>query len=374
MRIGIDAHAIGAKSPQGGNETFWRNLLLKLGEIDGKNEYFIFTSGQSWLETQLCGCSNFHFQTISESASKRVFYEINYFSKHFRLDLFHGTYYGPLVNIIPMILTVHDASYFRMKELYPSLRYTLLRTLIKKSLRAARAIVTISNFSKEEIIQLTGITEEKVKVIHCGVDNFSISDESTSSNHPVTDEFSIDQNWKPYILFLGNIEPRKNLSTFIKAFSILQHRCDSRYKLIIAGMPHEGYIGYLVELVSQLKLNNKVIFTGYVPELKRQLIISGASLFVYPSLYEGFGFPPFEAFSLGVPVVVAQAGAMPEVLGDAAIFFHPLDYDDLADKMFELLTNQALRSDLVIKGYSQISKFSWLEAAKKLIRVYEEII
>lgn len=272
-----------------------------------------------------------------------------------------------------VITTIHDMTY----ELYPETmdirNLKRIKNDIQYSVNRANKIITVSESSKNDIIKFLNIEESKIEVIYNGVEydkfNKSYSDEEKNR---VRYRYGLSKN---YILYMGTLEPRKNIESIIEAFSLFKRENTSsskNIKLVIAGKK-----GWLFEsifnLVDKLNLKDDVIFTDYIDENDKSIIYNMASLFVFPSLYEGFGIPVLEAMASSVPVITSNVSSLPEVAGDAAILVEPKDIKSIAQYMDKVLVDKELRNNLIKKGHEQAKKFTWESSAKKLVNIYRDL-
>lgn len=267
------------------------------------------------------------------------------------------------------IVFVHDMSYKACPETVRAKTRRFLNVSMKKSCRRADMIVTISEFSKKEIMKYLSIPEEKIKVLPLGVDfnRFHIGySEKEKSN--VVQKYGLPEN---YLLYLGTIEPRKNLERLIRAYALGCEKKNDMPPLMLAGRK-----GWLYEdiynAVEELNLTDKVKFLGYVDSEDAPLLISAAQVFLFPSVYEGFGLPVLEAMACGVPVITSDAASLPEVAGDAAILVNPMDIENIADEILRVVEDNTLQKEMIEKGLSQVKRFSWEKTAELLKLVIAE--
>ena len=278
-------------------------------------------------------------------------------------SLYHETNYVPFYfEDGPTIITIFDLSFVRHPEWHPIDRVKYFGKYCLKQLSRAEAIITISEFSKKEIMNLLNVDPAKIYVTPLGVDQSFSPGKKRMQGLP-------DQ----YILFLGNLEPRKNLPRLIAAHRSLPQLLRKRYPLVIAGA--KGWDTKEVKKnLAFFQSDEKPIFTGYIPQGLLPDLYRGASLFVYPSLYEGFGLPALEAMASGVPVIASSSTSLPEVVGDAGILVNPYDVDHLKEAMMELLEDEKKRGEMVKKGIARASLFSWEKCAQETLSVYEEVL
>lgn len=265
-----------------------------------------------------------------------------------------------------VITTIHDMTYLRFPETMERRNLKRLKNGIQHSVKRSNRILTDSEFSKREIVELLSVPEHKVSVVSC-------APSLTSDVAPFAD---LKQKYKithPYVLYVGTIEPRKNLSRLVNAFAQLKERENLPHQLVLAG--GKGWENEdIYQTVDKMFHNGEVIFTGYVTNAEKNALYQNAELFVFPSLYEGFGIPPLEAMTFGCPVVSSNAASLPEVVGDAAELVDPMNVESLADGMWKVLSDDLYRAELVQKGYKQAKKFNWDGSAKKLMQICREVL
>ena len=244
---------------------------------------------------------------------------------------------------------------------------------MQRSLHRADLIVTDSEFSKTEIIRYFPATEERIRVVPCGVDKLRFSPMPPAAA-PAIEELKRRMHLQTnYFLYLGTLEPRKNLDRLIRAYALLKQQHPDAPQLVLAG----GYgwrNNHIYQLVQTLHLEDDVLFTEYVPEEDVQPLLCGAMAFVFPSVYEGFGMPPLEAMACGTPVLTTRAASLPEVVGDAAVIVDPHHTEDIAQGLEKLFLDAALRERLQKEGLRRAAMFSWENAAAALYDVYQEAL
>lgn len=278
--------------------------------------------------------------------------------------------YGNFLKI-PFIITVHDLiRYFdwkgyRVSIHKPNFRDRFYLSLDYQGIRKARKIIAVSQNTKRDLIKYLEIPEEKISVIYEGVDHNLFK--------PVKRRMSD----VPYILFVGSEHPRKNLAGLLKAFKKLKK--EKRFKDLKlvkvgkAGGREADFRKQTLEAVRALELEKEIEFTEFVLEEELPIYYSGAECFVFPSLFEGFGLPPLEAMACGCPVIVSNVASLPEIVGDAGRLIDPHDENDLANALFEVLSDSQLKRELSTKGLERARQFSWEKAAKETMEVYQEV-
>jgi len=279
-----------------------------------------------------------------------------------RPSLYHETNYTPFdFKEGPTLITLYDLSFVRHPEWHPKDRIKYFERYCLKKLSKIDTIITISEFSKKEIMNLLGINPAKIYVTPLGADRSFSPGKTQMEGLP-----------KEYVLFLGNLEPRKNLITLLAAYQSIPRTLRERYPLVIAGASGLD-TQELIKVLHQFQKDEKPILPGYIPQRLLPDLYRGASLFVYPSFYEGFGLPVIEAMASGVPVLTSNTTSLPEVVGDAGLLVNPYDADELREAMIELLENPKLKKELSGKGLERVKLFSWEKCARETLRVYEEV-
>lgn len=269
------------------------------------------------------------------------------------------------------IITVYDMVYDKYPETMQSRNRQLLEKHLPRSCHEADAIVTISNAVKREIVELLHIPECKVHVACCGVDSSLFCPASQPSQQLLEKSFLKERYQLPesYLLYLGTLEPRKNITTLLKAF----HKIAAKYadlKLVLAGEKGWGYEPVL-QMINQSAYRDRILLPGYVDEKDKPALYRQAELFLYPSLYEGFGMPPLEALACGTPVIASNTSSLPEVIGQAGILIAPGDIDGYAAAIDRVLTNEGFRSEMASIQQNQARQFTWAKAASVYLNLLE---
>jgi glycosyltransferase involved in cell wall biosynthesis len=290
------------------------------------------------------------------------------------VDIFFSPFdKAPIFSSIPVISTVHDLLFsmvsekgYRNRYFYNTI-YLLLRRAIANK---AHLIITVSQHSKEDIIQKWGIPGDKVKVIPNGVSKRFRPVESFELIGNIREKYGIK---KDYILYVGNFRPHKNVPTLLEAFAKLPTKLRDNYQLVLTGKL-DRYSTRLREMINNLRLDGEVVFIRMVYEEDLPALYSGAMIFVFPSLYEGFGLPPLEAMSCGTPVICSNVSSLIEVVGDSGVLVDPAESKNFVDAMELLLSNRSLRDTFRYKGLQRAKKFSLEHTAKKLLETIENVV
>ena len=287
-----------------------------------------------------------------------------------KIDLLHSPHFMvPLRRSCASVVTIHDVIYLACKEDLPSRAGRLYyRGMMATSVRLADRIITVSEFSRSDIVRRLHVDPRKIEVIHSGISPAFQRATDFSRLAEVRRKFAID---KEFILYAGIYKPRKNHAGLLVAFSHLMANglCA---KLVIAGPMNEGE-AELKKLACELEISESVIFTGRVDDLDLCALYSGARVYACPSLYEGFGFTVLEAMACGAPVVCSRETSLPEVAGDAALYADSRDPQEFAQALSRVFNDEKLRTELVERGYKNCARFSWNQAAAKTIDVYESV-
>jgi glycosyltransferase involved in cell wall biosynthesis len=267
-----------------------------------------------------------------------------------------------------IVVTVHDVFAWSYPGTSSPLDTLIYRHWLPRVLPRAETVITVSHHSKTDIIRYLGVAADKVQVIHLAISN-RYRPTTTQEIAAARSRYNLPQNC---ILITGSVEERKNTRRLLEAYAQLRRGGEQR-PLVIAGARRRKSAG-VVETVSRLGLERQVIFTGYVAEADLPAVYSGADLFVFPSLYEGFGLPPLEAMACGAPVVCSNAASLPEVVGDAALLFDPQDVDGMAEAMQRVLADTALRQEMRQRGLARAQQFTWERTARETAAVYRQVL
>jgi glycosyltransferase involved in cell wall biosynthesis len=371
MRIGINASKI--YDVHTGVGRYTSNLSRSILKTSSKNDYYLYTPGRvgKTARSNIEG-TDFEKPAVSiQNNTLRILWEqmvLPMYSRKDRLDLFHYTDHALslLFRKCPIIITVHDIAYLRLPNLLNTSRKVYKKNILQISIRKAKIIIADSYATKEDIIEYFGIREEKIRVIHLGVE---------SRFRPINnvEDFRLKNNLpSKMILNVGTLEPRKNVVSLIKAFRKLREMGFEDVKLVIAG--NKGWLYQeIFKEVGQSGLKQEILFLGVVRDKDLPLLYNCADIFVYPSLYEGFGLPPLEAMACGVPVITSNTSSLPEVIGDAGIMVDPTDINSLCESMYILLKDKELWNRMRNMGLERSKLFSWDNTAEKILKVYDEV-
>jgi glycosyltransferase involved in cell wall biosynthesis len=289
-----------------------------------------------------------------------------------RVDLFHAPHYvvSPLTRC-RFVVTIHDCIHLRFPEYLPNRRaLAYARFMMKSSARRSQRVLTVSQASKDDILHFLGVPEAKVEVIYNALDTRLASEPTADEVAHVRERFQLTA---PFVLYTGNIKPHKNVDRLIEAFSLLRGQGFQDTKLLIIGDEISKYPN-LRRLVHRHQLHQHVRFLGFVPDATLAVLYRLAAVFVFPSLYEGFGLPPLEAMAAGAPVITSNTSSLPEVVGDAALLIDPKDAGAIAKAMAQVLTDVPLRRELIRRGRERVHAFSWERSVARVRQVYGELV
>lgn len=271
------------------------------------------------------------------------------------------------------VTIVHDMAHLACRKTVRLKNRIWLELTLRQSCRRADIVLTVSEFSKSEIVKHLRVPEEKVKVMYPGVDLELFHSRYTKEQiDRAKQKYGIEGE---YILYLGTIEPRKNIQRLIEAYDILvkQSRIDNLPKLVLAG--GKGWLcDKIYQAAKKPELKDKVLFTGYIGEEDSPLLLSGAKLFCFPTIYEGFGIPPLEAMACGTPVLAGRAASVPEVLGECAEYINPFSIEDIADGIERVLNDEVLQLHLKTIGLKYVKRYDWANSVRTLQEVYESLM
>lgn len=368
-------------------EEYTLGLLEELFKLDTKNEYILFLN--SWKEP------SFDFSIFSKYENVKIkrlkipnkilnfcFWYLDW-PKIDKLCGGAGVVFSPNIIFsavsrrVKLVLTVHDLSFERHSEYFSRKRrwwHMFINT--RRLAKRADRIIAVSDSTKNDLIKLYGMKKDKIRTIHSAVSGrFEVLGRNDAKLVKTKEKYGLPYN---SILFLGTIEPRKNIVGVVRAFNAFQEyaaengRADlAKYELVIAG--ESGW--QADEIFAEMRNSSykeKIKLINSVPDEEKPYLYNLASLFVYPSFFEGFGFPPLEAMKCGVPVIASNNSSLPEVAGGAAVMIDPDRPDEIMQAMKEILTNKELRETLIAKGIEQAKKFSWRKAAEDTLKIIQE--
>ena len=368
MRIALDAR----KLRDFGIGTYIRNILIELSRLDRDTEYVVLCRPDDLGAGDVLGQN---FRMVPETApaySISEQFRIPLSLARERVQLVHEPHYvlPPLINC-SSVVTIHDCIHLMFPQYLPSrLAYVYAKGSMWTASKKANKILTVSEASKRDILRFFDVPPEKVVVVYNAIDERFLAPANPERTSLVRQRYQLDH---PFVLYVGNIKPHKNLERLIEAFGRARGQCPDDLKLIIVGDEISKYPA-LRQSVHKHKLDKHVRFLGFQPMETLATFYRLARAFVFPSLYEGFGLPPLEALASGTPVITSNTSSLPEVVGDAALLIDPLNADDIADALVRVLTDDGLRAELVRRGFERVKQFSWDRSVKRTHEIYMEVL
>jgi len=375
LRIGIDYTA--AIRQGAGIGRYVRQLVQAVTTLDAQDEFVLVAAagGAPNARSALCAASKPNVKIRALPTSDR---QMNVLWHRLRLplpiecitgslDIFHSPDFTlPPVRNARTLLTVHDLSFMRIPACSDPKLLKYLMRVVPASARRANVVLADSECTRADVIEMLGVDPSRVQVVYAGVDDSFQRVTEPRVLDEVRSRYRLPQH---FILGVGTLQPRKNFERLVEAFAMLAGAEGGGPRLVLAGAAGWKYQG-IFERVERLGLRNAVLFPGYVADRDLPALYSMADLFVFPSLYEGFGIPPLEAMACGTPVVTSNVSSLPEVVGDAALTIDPTDTVALARAMQRMLNDPHLRSELVQRGAARASNFTWRASAEKLLAAY----
>ncbi|MFA6424206.1 MAG: glycosyltransferase family 1 protein [Candidatus Magasanikbacteria bacterium] len=370
MRIGIDARMLGPK--QGGLGRYIEQLIANLEKIDSQNEYAIFLRKENWDDYNP---TNLRFKKVLADIGWYGWAEQIYFPyiiKNEKVDLMHFPHWNvPLFYNQKFVVTIHDLLLLHFPTRHAStlgpiwywIKNKMFRFTLNHAVKKANKIITISEFTKQDIVQTLKIDHKKI------VTTYLSPLEKTMAEAP----FSVYKKYeinKPYWLYVGVAYPHKNLFKLVDAWEIFCKQHGHTYHLVLTGK--KNYFYHQLEKYIEQKNIKDIILTDFVPDNELPELYRNASLYVFPSLYEGFGLPPLEAMQYDLPVISSDRTCLPEILEEAAIYFNPDDPHSITSAANLVIKDNDTRKNLIEKGQKTLQKYSWVKTATQTLQIYNE--
>jgi glycosyltransferase involved in cell wall biosynthesis len=376
MQIGINALKLYATQDyrNAGISNYIRQLVTHLLNNESDNRYTLYTNHlmPTWQQRTRHEPRVISSRLPTASPVPRIFWEqtaLAWHSARGTLDVLHC----PL-NVIPMaaacptVLTIHDLTFLRYPRLFPRLKQQYLRFFTHFSAHRADAVITDSASTRLDVVKMLGVGEDRVHVVYPAADE-DFYPRTLADSKAFCAERGLPSQ---YVLYVGTLEPRKNVDVLIRAFGKAVRQNELPHHLVLVG--GKGWMTQRIqEAIVQAGIGDRLIMPGYVPREELPLWYSSADLLVYPSSYEGFGYPALEAMASGTPVVASNASSLPEVVGDAGLLVPPRKEDKLAAAIESVLTDQALADALSVQGLEQASRFSWSDSVNTCLELYRTL-
>jgi glycosyltransferase involved in cell wall biosynthesis len=368
MKIGLFPACLGKNDA--GPETYERELIAHIATLAGDpHEYHVYCFNAAARQAVNGQSRRLNVHTLwpgLRAASMSL--SLPWLLARHGVRVYHATFVPAPFCSTPAVFTMHDASPFTHPQFYPDKIRRRLVPLIRRGLKTAKLILCVSEHCRQSTRELFHLPEEKLKVVHHGV---------SACFHPVEPSWAcatVEQRFgirSPYLLYVGKLEARKNIRRLLEAFHQFRHETRSEMKLVLAGRRFWDLEDF-DQTIAALGLAPHVVELGYVREEDLLALYGGASLLVFPTLWEGFGFPVLEAMKCGTPVVTSNISCLPEIAGGAAELVNPMDVAQIARAMAFVTSNSEARSEMIRKGLAQASRFSWEATAKQTVELYQQ--
>lgn len=372
MKVGIDGR--GAKWYRGtGIGTYTYQLISSLNAVDKINEYLLFMPEASVADISFN--NNFNIENISEGKSDNFWDEVNIpnILTDKDIEIYHVPQNGvglPKEKNCPFVITLHDVIPLRMPETVGETFLKIFNNDMPHIVASCDGIITVSEFSKEDIAKSFNYPKEKIFVTHLAAEDIYHPLDRMKCQDLIKKYYGISGD---YILYIGGFSPRKNIVGLIEAFSKFISKYKKDIKLVITGKQGKSYSIYK-KRSQDLKIEDKVLFPGFIPIEHLPCLYNASKLLVYPSFYEGFGLPPIEAMACGVPVITSNLTSIPEVVSDCAVLINPYNIDEIAEAICKVLNDEKFANKLILKGLIRSSEFNWRKTAKNTLIAYNKII
>ena len=367
MRFSVDAHAIGRHLT--GNEVYVRNLLIGFAALDRKSDFIAYVSDN------VNGASaavpeRFTQRSVSSNSFVRLGVDLARKVREDRPALLHVQYTAPLACSVPVVVSVHDISFLEHPEYFPWLRAMQLRWTVKRTIRRASKVITPSEFSRRAIMSAYGLSERRIAVVPIAVSPVFRPVPRVNATDFVARRFGIRE---PFVLTVGDLQPRKNQIGLIHAFDRLVERHPTLpHHLVIVGQ-ETWFSARVKDAAKNSKAAARIHFTDFVNDSELLQLYNASDLLAFPSFYEGFGLPVLEGMACGRAVACSNTSAMPEVANAAAILFDPESPEDIARAMADVLLDPELRARMERLGQQRASLFTWERTARRTLEIYYEV-
>lgn len=371
MRIGIDARFF--RKETAGLGRYTRSLLKNLSEIDDKNTYTVFITEKDDLEYNI-KTRNFkkvivpitHYTFAEQTQFLKILNKYNFDLVHF-LNFNHPVFYNK-----PFITTIHDLTMLLFpvgRSQKSIIRKIAFKKVMQNAAQKSKITIAVSQKTKEDIIKYFNVKPEKIKVVYEGYDEIYAQKHSKNEIAKVLQKYNIKS---PFLLFVSQWRPHKGLPQLIQAFERLKKQYNIPHKLVITGKAN-NHFPEIIYSIKKSKYFKEIVLPGFVSEPDLPILYQSCESFIFPSFYEGFGLGPLEAMASGAPVISSNLSCMPEILGDAAVYFNPNNIDKMANIIYKTIAKRETLQILRKKSKMQASKYSWEKMAKETLKIYETI-
>ena len=365
MRYAIDAHAIGQRLT--GNEVYARSLVGAFAAVDKRSEFYTYIAmkeAEQWIPER------FHIRYVSKNPFARLGYGLAAQARHDRPHVLHVQYTAPLFCPVPVVVSIHDVSFLEHPEYFTTVRRKQLQITVGRTAHSAAKIITGSQFSRDSILRAYKIDPQKVVVVSDAASPFFRVVKREAAARKVRESLGVNG---PFVLSVGDLQPRKNHMGLIRGFADLVKSCPQLpHRLILAGQ--DTWFGSRVrEAARHSGVEDRISFLGFVTDQDLLQLYNACDCFVFPSYYEGFGIPILEAMACGRAVVCANTSSIPEVADGAGLLFDPYRPEEIARAIRDVLVDAELRQRMERLGVQRAATFTWQESARLTLDVYGEV-
>ena len=366
MRIAIDVHSLGTQA--GGNETYYRQLIRGLSADPSKNSYTLFHTHPFALEA-LKGDSRFSLCKVPKNPIVRLSLALPATLRQIRPDLFHCQYVQPVGGYRKTVVTIHDLAHEHFPQFFYPMEAFRMKKLVRWTAHRANHILTVSEFSAADIAERFGLSRAKITVAYQSPSpDFHPRDKQQCAAY-LAQTYGIQE---PFILYVGRIQARKNLPRLVEAYACLKKQ-GTAARLVIVGKK-DWQSEQLLGRIRKLALEPFVTFPGFVPFDDLPLFYNAAEVFVFPSIFEGFGLPVMESMASGVPTITSFGSSLQEVAGDGCLLIDPFDTNSIVSGLEKVLSDQDFRRDLIDRGLRRAGQFGSDDLVKKTLAVYQSLV
>jgi len=368
LHIGIDGDTLGRKRT--GDESYLASLIRSLGQCDPTNRYSVFVRDATRVIPQFPGLAHWHFRQVRPASIwLRHPVGLPLALRRQPLDLLHTQYFVPPFCRCPVVVTVHDISYAVRPEYFTVRDRVLLGALVPRAMARAQRIITDTEYTRRDLVRVYGLAPERIAVIPLAADPRYRPQDRTACQAEIAQRHGTSAG---FILYVGTLQPRKNVTTLVEAYAQFRRRTRLPHKLLIVGKPKYKYEAVFAA-IQRSGYADDIVFTGFVPDDELPRYYSAADVFVFPSLYEGFGLPVLEAMACGTPVISSSASCLPEVVGNGGLLADPLLPHEFAAALERVLGDADCAAQLSERGLRRAAEFTWQRTARATLTVYEEV-
>ena len=365
MKVAIDVHSIGAQA--GGNETFYRQLLQGLTEDKSPNSYTLFHT-HAHAPSLVKVDERFKWVRIPRNPIIRISFALPALLRELKPDVFHCQYILPPRVKCKTIVTIHDLAHERYPQFSPHMEGVRMRKLVPRSARLADHIITVSEYSANDLVSVYGVSRGKITVAYQAPSPRFKPGNKLDAQKELKAKYGISS---PFLLYVGRLQVRKNLVRLVEAFARVRTKHPD-LKLVLVGKPDLHYEQLLAK-VDELAVKEAVLFPGYIASDDLPVFYNAAEIFVFPSIFEGFGLPVMESMASGVPTITSRGSCLEEIAGDGALLIDPLSVGSITAAIASVLENSDLRCDLIAHGLRRSACFSTAAFAAKVLDVYRSL-